>query len=328
MGIYKLNKFLHSYLQTIQQNFSNLPCKIYIDGNQFLYLNNNNNDSDDNKKMEIACNLIYSCLIKCSFLNIQEIILFFDGNQRSVQKVKRSSIPSIDKNDFINFLQEKQPNFQMCPIQIHQSVGETDIEWFNVNDFELPTYYITRDSDLFHLGYNTKNCIFFDVHRSRNLFYNLEQLKIKNLTRLSFTLLVLLAGSDYTPTIFSTSMICQILNENEKLDNYVYPIDYDEVTADATTTSTQNADATTTNITITTIEKTIYAFLQLIKNNTKYRKARKKKSEFNNFEKYSILLNNVLHYYYYYNSKYIANIIEIGNGYNYLEYIINKFDKL
>lgn len=297
MGIQNANQFLSSYIQEFTSDMIQ-PVHICIDGSIFLYQVAHKVKTCDIKT--IVHNIMYIIRHHISKIavdypiDIVKTTLFLDGVYRPIQKVKRPMNNFEKKEDIKNGIIA----YSFYPV--HVSYGETDVEWFRYKDPNVQTIFISKDSDLFHLGYSQSKTLMYNIQAQRRGLYDLSQLNV-GLSRVAFTLLMIIVGCDYFPTIFTTSMVSAFLNEPKSAN---YPIDEE--------------------ISEYHIEKTIFLFYKAIKH-CKFSMSRPKETNFNNFVNYTKLLKNVLCYYYFYNSRYLDNFIEIGNGYKYLDYINKQY---
>lgn len=205
-----------------------VPVNIYIDGSFYLfsgYISSNigpDGNYDEYLVAKSAFDTIMNQIriIQNEHILIDKIYFYFDGNRPFIKKYtsnKRRDQRTLkmNVNEVMNNLTSmlnKIPNIIMC----HLVDGESEHEAFIRRDISKPSIIFTDDSDLVHIAYNyeeeTFNDYVFICTKRLNFVYDIHELKnIIKMPKYAFTLLMMLKGSDFTNSIFSSTMATKII---------------------------------------------------------------------------------------------------------------------
>jgi hypothetical protein len=215
---------------------------LYVDGLILLFCgnviraDNPNIPAIDRALMIVNAKLmrLYNTLQK-KFI-IKKIIIVFDGiapkeKQKTQQKRRQNStsmVYNIDelKDEFTN--RYKNSKIFDTQIEVRQCEGEAELCIYLKRDVKFNSIIYTKDTDFFMIGYSHVpkcstdyvymcNEIISRSHSTKRIntleIYDMSKFVLKNLSREWFQLIMALCGTDYTRTIFTTTMTKELLQK-------------------------------------------------------------------------------------------------------------------
>lgn len=236
MGIHHFTTIREQYikatpLKELAKIAPNVPVNLYFDGTFYMFRGCINKalqaDGSYNSRLvaQFSCDKILHLIrqVERAPTKINKIYIYFDGYRPGIKlftSEKRQTLNftkhqvKLNKTEVQNMLASFLNAYKHIEIK-NLIIGEGEHEIFKNRDRSRPALLFTDDSDLFHIayGYEEGSCDDLALMCTTRLdVFNLSLLKTNfNMPRYAFVLLMMLRGSDFTNSLYTTSMTAALI---------------------------------------------------------------------------------------------------------------------